>query len=516
MAMDMSKDYAAARVEALRLIQEEGATTVIAARAVGVTHQSVSTWAKSAGIELVRGTHGGLASHQDQIRKRAVLLRQEGWSLQRIGDELGFHRATIAIWLKAYGIPTTNELRAQARDDMMRVRAQALVMLDKGVLAEDVSQVCGVSLDKVQTWRNRLAMTPDSSPSPDRHVVPIDQPGPVVGRGKRLCLAERVAIAGWLSQDPSMSAARIARQLGRCRQTVSREIRRGCIDGVYYASTAQHRAQAKLRRQRPSKIDSNPTLRTQIITYLNLRWSPEQIAGELKILHGSNKSMTVSHETIYQALYVQGKGALRQELKVEKALRTGRSKRQPRSLLPPRAKRPWVEGAHISTRPAEAEDRAVPGHWEGDLVIGKAGATALITLVERHSRFTLIHRLADDHTAGTVTDALTKMVSQLPRDLLRSLTWDQGSEMAQCASFEIASGCKVFYCDPHSPWQRGSNENTNGLIRDFFPKGTNFADVTDAEVHEVQDLLNGRPRKTLGFAKPSSVLNDIINGAITA
>ncbi|GAA1438117.1 hypothetical protein GCM10009616_40720 [Microlunatus lacustris] len=223
----------------------------------------------------------------------------------------------------------------------------------------------------------------------------------------------------------------------------------------------------------------------------------------------------MSHETIYQALYVQGRGTLREELTTLKAVRSGRVARRPRSGLPVRVGKPWLDGAHFSRRPAEATDRAVPGHWEGDLVIGGNGRSALITLVERTSRFCLIARLPELRTSPLVVAQLTTMIQALPAELFRSLTWDQGSEMANHRRFTMAANCPVFFCDPHSPWQRGSNENLNGLIRDFYPKGTNFADLNDTDVAQMQQLLNTRPRMTLDWQTPAERLEQLMTVALT-
>jgi IS30 family transposase len=242
---------------------------------------------------------------------------------------------------------------------------------------------------------------------------------------------------------------------------------------------------------------------------LNNKFSPQQIAGELRLMFPDRAEMHVSHETIYQALYVQGKGALRHELTVTKALRSGRAGRIPQSRLPRRSNRPWLDGARLADRPAEVEDRAVPGHWEGDLVVGP-GNSGIVTLVERATRNTLLGRLPGTRDSATVTDVLQHMIQGLPAELKRTITWDQGTEMANHAAFTIASGCPVFFCDPHSPWQRGTNENTNGLIRDFYPKGTNFNDVTDDDLAETQRLLNIRPRQTLGWRKPCDMLDELI------
>ena len=215
---------------------------------------------------------------------------------------------------------------------------------------------------------------------------------------------------------------------------------------------------------------------------------------------------------------VQGAGSLRAQLRVEKALRTGRTRRIPRSPLAglpkPRGKS-WIRGATISLRPPEADDRAVPGHWEGDLIIGGDSSSALITLVERTSRFVLITRLADNHRTRTVTDALKSMVDSLPRAVYSTITWDQGAEMADHAAFTLATDIKVYFADPHSPWQRPTNENTNGLIREYFPKGTDFNNVTDARARAVRGRLNRRPREVLNGQTPTEILDTIINGATT-
>ena len=324
-------------------------------------------------------------------------------------------------------------------------------------------------------------------------------------------------IATGLAQGDS--AALIARRIGRCRQTVSREIRRGAgPDGVYRPAAAQAAARARLARPKIRKLDANPALRERVVDLLEDRVSPRQIAARLRFENPDDGGMRICHEQIYQALYVQGAGSLRAQLRVEKALRTGRTRRIPRSPLAglpkPRGKS-WIRGATISLRPPEADDRAVPGHWEGDLVIGAGGRSALITLVERTSRFVLISRLADNHRTRTVTDALKSMVDSLPRAVYSTITWDQGAEMADHAAFTLATDIKVYFADPHSPWQRPTNENTNGLIREYFPKGTSFTDVTDAQVQAVQDRLNRRPRLVLNGQTPAEKINDIINGANT-
>ena len=273
-----------------------------------------------------------------------------------------------------------------------------------------------------------------------------------------------------------------------------------------------------MARPKIRKLDANPALRERVVDLLEDRVSPRQIAARLRFENPDDESMRICHEQIYQALYVQGAGGLRAQLRVEKALRTGRTRRIPRSPLAglpkPRGKS-WIRGATISLRPPEADDRAVPGHWEGDLIIGGDSSSALITLVERTSRFVLISRLADNHRTRTVTDALKSMVDSLPRAVYSTITWDQGAEMADHAAFTLATDIKVYFADPHSPWQRPTNENTNGLIREYFPKGTDFNNVTDAQVRAVQDQLNRRPREVLNGQTPTEILDTIINGATT-
>jgi IS30 family transposase len=287
---------------------------------------------------------------------------------------------------------------------------------------------------------------------------------------------------------------------------------------VYSARVAQRGTRPGRARPQPRKLDrpEHAALRAAVLEGLRQHWSPQQIQGELALRYPQDESMQISHETIYQALYVQGRGSLRAELAREKVLRSGRTSRVPASKLAARSRgKSWVGDATITARPAEVSDRAVPGHWEGDLILGAGNRTAAITLVERATRYTMIARLPARHDATTVTDRLIEMVTALPAHLVKTLTWDQGAELAEHARFTVAADCKVYFCDPHSPWQRGTNENTNGLIREFFPKGTDFTTVPDAEITRVEQLLNTRPRATLGFHTPAVRLNELLNVAQT-
>jgi IS30 family transposase len=235
-------------------------------------------------------------------------------------------------------------------------------------------------------------------------------------------------------------------------------------------------------------------------------WSPQEIVERLKREHPDDPSMHVSHETIYQSLFVQGRGELRREL--TRCLRSGRAQRRPQGRVERRGKIPGM--VMISERPAEVEDRAVPGHWEGDLILGAGGRSAVGTLVERTTRYVLLLHLASDHTAATLEAAMRRAIATLPDELMRSVTWDQGAEMANHRAITVATGVPIYFCDPHSPWMRGSNENTNGLLRQYMPKGTDLSRFTEDDLLAIQRSLNGRPRKTLGYMMPEEKLAELV------
>jgi IS30 family transposase len=243
-----------------------------------------------------------------------------------------------------------------------------------------------------------------------------------------------------------------------------------------------------------------------VSTWLEKLWSPQEIAEHLRLEHPDDPMMQVSHETIYQSLFVQGRGELRREL--ARCLRSGHTARRHQGRVETRGKNPNM--VMISERPAEVEDRAVPGHWEGDLIIGAGGKSAVGTLVERSTRFVLLLHLPNDHGAASVEAAMRKAINKLPDELARSITWDQGKEMAGHVNFTVATGIPIYFCDPHSPWQRGSNENTNGLLRQYMPKSTDLSVHSAADLARFQRSLNGRPRKTLGYMKPSEKFAELV------
>jgi transposase, IS30 family len=319
----------------------------------------------------------------------------------------------------------------------------------------------------------------------------------------RLSLEEREEISRGLTDGESLRS--IARRLKRQPSTVSREV---AAQGKhrYRAWRGEERAEEHCRRQRPGKLESNPQLVAAVEEGLAQRWSPEQIAHRLKEAHPENGAMHVSHETIYRALYIQGRGTLRKEL--TRHLRSGRTQRKQRTRAELRGR--IRDMVNISKRPPEVEDRAVPGHWEGDLIVGPGSKSSIGTLVERTTRFVMLLHLPDGHSAEAVRLALTQKLQMLPAELRRSLTWDQGMELSQHAQFTIDTGVGVFFCDPRSPWQRGSNENTNGLLRQYFPKSTDLSRFTATHLDDVARELNGRPRQTLNWRTPSEQLNELL------
>jgi len=348
----------------------------------------------------------------------------------------------------------------------------------------------------------------DRPPSTIRtHLVSAGFRRPVPGpewSSLRLSLTEREEISRGLAAGESMR--RIAVRLGRAPSTVSREVASNDGRHKYRATTAHRTSRYRARRPKPAKLASDQRLQAVVEEKLELWWSPRQISEWLIEAYPSDKEMRVSHETIYQSLFIQGKGALRKEL--WRCLRTGRATRRPQGR-PKSTKGQIRDMVMISERPAEVEDRAVPGHWEGDLLMGKR-QTAIGTLVERWSRYVMLFALPDGNTAEAVRMALSATVQRLPEHLWESLTWDQGKEMAQHVQFSVDTGVEVFFCDPNSPWQRGTNENTNGLLRQYFPKGTDMSKLTQHDLDQAAYSLNTRPRQTLGWMTPSDKLAEAL------
>jgi IS30 family transposase len=316
-----------------------------------------------------------------------------------------------------------------------------------------------------------------------------------------LSLAEREEISRGLTACLSLRA--LGRQLGRPASTISREVARNGGRQAYRASAADQQAWQRAARPKRCALATRGRLRRMVAAKLQRRWSPEQVSGWLKTTYPEDAQMQISHETIYKSLFIQARGALKKELlatlRSRRLMRRGKtatSKGQSRGNI--------TDAVSIRERPAEADDRAVPGHWEGDLISGKNN-THIATLVERHSRFVMLVKVAGKDS-DSVVSALTAQVRKLPAQLKSSLTWDRGKEMAQHVRFALETKVSVFFCDPHSPWQRGSNENTNGLLRQYFPKGTDLSVHSQSQLNKVARELNMRPRQTLGFKTPAAIL----------
>lgn len=382
-----------------------------------------------------------------------------------------------------------------AQDEFWKVHA-------RGVRIKDAALEAGVDYEAAREWVSQAG-----------GIRPRRRPP----SGRFLSLAEREEIAVALAAGCSVRA--IARSLNRSASTISREIRRnqqrgpsttGSPKGSYRAVLAQGKTEARARRPKVRKLARDPVLAEWVDQQLQRRWSPRQIAERIRVVFPDDEDMRISHEAIYQSLFVQGRGGLRKELHA--CLRSGRAVRRPRRKLGDR--RGVIPGmVMISERPAEVDDRAVPGHWEGDLIIGKNGKSAIGTLVERSTRFVMLLPLPGPHDASAVAAAIIEAISAMPEHLRRSLTWDQGRELAKHAQITMATDMAVFFCDPHSPWQRGSNENTNGLLRQYFPKGTDLSVHSPQHLAAVAAELNERPRQTLNWVTPAEALNQLLASA---
>ena len=428
-----------------------GASMVVASRAVGVSSWTGYRWLAEAGgpaavgVERVSGRPWGGCKNEG-VRDRFWAELRRGATITTASQAAGVARVTGSGWLKQAG---------GVRPRVNNPELEATVSPGAGVLS---------FLDR--------------------------------------CRIEELVIAGY-------KPVAIADLLGRARSTITRELAKGRPKGQgrYRALIAQHRLDQNRRRAgRPRKLVPGSQLFAEVVTRLAQRHSPEQIAGRLRRDFPEDPEMWVSHETIYQALYVRPKSELAKQVK--EALRTGRARRRPQG----RQAQPKLKGMiNIAERPAEAEDRVVPGHWEGDLILGAGCQSAIGTLVERVTGFVLLLHLPDDHTAATVAEAMSVAIGRLPEQLRRSMTWDQGSEMALHTKITQETGLPIYFCDPHSPWQRGTNENTNGLLRQYFPKGTDLSFYGPGLLDQVAAELNARPRKRLGFETPAETLQRLLS-----
>ncbi|TDD11639.1 IS30 family transposase [Kribbella turkmenica] len=390
---------------------------------------------------------------------------EAGWSIARAAQEVGVNRRTGLDWHQ--GVRKVNNTRIHPD---------------------------GRVVDSATAARYHRSMT-----------GPADAVTSDLISDRSLCLDQRLAIADGLINKLTLTA--IAAGIGKHKSTVCREVRAHSTDGLYLPHQAHRDAAAARARPKTCKLMTDTALREQVEQGLERKLSPEQISNRLVKDFPDDESMRVSHETIYQALYFQARGGLKRE--VQAALRTGRTRRKPQRQ-PDQRRHRFDEMIMISERPAEADDRAVPGHWEGDLIMGEHNRSAIGTLVERATRYTMLVHLPGGHDAEQVRDGLIQTMQTLPDHLRGSLTWDQGSEMARHKQFSIATDIAVYFCDPHSPWQRGTNENTNGLLRQYFPKGTDLSAYGPEDLEHVAQELNARPRKTLSWDTPAERLRDLL------
>jgi IS30 family transposase len=442
-----------------------------------------------------------------QVSESAREVFQEslrsGFSPARAATIAGVSFTTGYTWARAAGWKPAGH---QGTRYSAAVREAFWAAMRAGASTTQAAVIAGVSEMSALIWVKQAGYVP-------RTQAPIEEPAVSAPRPRApLTFTERYRLEELL--ETGCAPPRAAQVLGRHRDTISREIGKGMTDSGYRARVGQDVAEANRKRPKPRKLEDTPALLAEVVARLEQRHSPEQIAARLRQDFPDDPEMWVSPETIYQALYVQPRGELARLVKT--ALRTGRTQRKPQGRKETQNTGQLKDMINISERPAEAKDRAIPGHWEGDLILGStASGSAIGTLVERTTGFVVLLHLPEDRTAATLADAMTAKVPEIPEVLRRSLTWDQGKEMALHTKITEATGLPIYFCDPHSPWQRGTNENTNGLLRQYFPKGTDLSFYGPGWLDQVAAELNARPRKRLGWRTPAEELDRLLSDPST-
>lgn len=496
---------------------DRGGTIRAAAKAAGVHEQAAYSWVRAAGL-----TTGRRAPRVYTAAEKAEFFRrlEDNPNVSAVARELGFTRVTCYKWAHQAGIFTSEARRVNPR------RERFLQLRADGMTRAEAAAVVRADPRSAADWDRGITIIHRGRVYPDGRVVRYPDPKQPdvthhksIGAKVDLARVEQVIHPRYLSlvereelrdlHRCGLSIRQIAAKMGRSPSTISRELRRNTASARGYLPHTAHRLSVQRRRRSrtPKLIECEP-LRDYVHAKLQQRWSPEQISHRLPKDFPDSPVMRVATETIYQAIYVHLHGTLKRDM--ARQLRRGRSVRKPRSA--PNSRRPrFVDPmTPINQRPAEVDDRSVPGHWEGDLIIGAVGGSAIATLVERSSRYVLLGHLGKERSADAVRDSLIETVSGLPASLRNSLTWDQGAEMAEHRAFSIVADMDVYFCDPASPWQRGSNENTNGLLRQYFPKGTDLSLHDRDALDRVAAELNSRPRKALDWDTPAERISDLL------
>jgi len=440
----------------------------------------------------------------ESVRDRFWEAVNSGLSPTAAATVAGVDGATGRAWARAAGYQT-NPRHYGIRYSQV-TRDAFWEALRSGMTPTQGAVAAGVSEHTARRWVQQAGYVP-------RTPAPLADPEPPASLRGPMSFIERCRLEDLL--ETGHTAGQAAGLLGRHRDTIRREMDRGQTDSGYRARVGQDVAEANLKRPKPRHLEDRPALLAEVVARLKKRHSPEQIAERLRQDFPDDPEMWVSHETIYQALYVQPRGELARLVKT--ALRTGRTRRKPQGRNGIEDRDRFKAGMiNISVRPVEADDRAIPGHWEGDLILGSTvSGSAIGTLVERTTGFVVLLHLPEDRTAATLADAMSARVPEIPEILRRSLTWDQGSEMALHTKITKATGLAIYFCDPHSPWQRGTNENTNGLLRQYFPKGTDLSFYGPGWLDQVAAELNARPRKRLGWRTPAEELHRLLSDPST-
>jgi len=499
------------------LLVDKGSSVRAAALSLGISVDLAYKWRSDTGIAAERKPNRIYTTEDKAEFFRRLAINR---NVTAVAREMGFVRVTCFKWVHEAGIFISRDSEARKREffvlrgkgvsraeaaRQLKINSRQSLDWDRGVRQIPGGRVYPDGRTVLYNEKSQGAMQPTTSAYLNSQVKISDLERAISSR--YLSLNERELIHDRRAQG--VSICQIGRELSRSPSTISREISRNTTANIGYLPYSAQRM-ATARRPRPKKhklLDEGP-LRDFVTHHLTKRWSPEQIARRMAKDFPDDETMRVSTETIYQAIYVQARGALKREM--VSSLRRGGVERQPRKSPNHRTSRFVSAMASIAERDPDVELRAIPGHWEGDLIVGSQHRSAIATMVERTSRYTLLTHLDGDHNAKTVREGLVTTVQQLPRQLRQSLTWDQGTEMAEHATFSIATDMKVYFCDPASPWQRGSNENTNGLLRQYFPKGTDLSSFSAEQIQVVAEELNNRPRKILDWDSPAERLRALI------